>query len=144
MMQDGSTMAKRKTKSRRRRFRGVNLVNAAEAIVTTGIITKGVFNVDPAAFFLGKDSSGYFRSDLAVSNLDGVQIGIGELFGTTGNAEGNWAYAKKNFMDNWGKMLVQEVVTAAGFKLGRKLLSKQRRQFNAGMKMIGIGDMVKV
>jgi hypothetical protein len=144
MIPDGSQMAKRKTKSRRRRFKGVNLVNAAEAIVSTGIITQGIFNVDPAAFFLGKDSTGYFRSDLAVSNDGGVRIGLGELLGTTGNAEGNWRVARQNLEKNWGKMLVQEVVTAAGFKLGRKLLAKQRRQMNAGIRMIGLGDTVKV
>jgi len=136
-------MAKRKTKSRRRRFRGVNLINAAEAVVGTNIVTENLFGTNALKFLIGWDSSGYGRSDLAVS---GSADGIGELLGLNSSttAEAAWSRTADRFMKNWATMAIQTVGTGIGFKLGKKLLAKQRRQINAGIRMIGLGDTVKV
>lgn len=122
----------------------MNLINAAQAYGGALIVTKGIFNVDPVAFLVGKDSSGYGRSDLAVSNQGGVMIGIGELLGTTGNAEGNWTVAKQNLEKNWMKMGIQTIGLGVGVTVAKKLLKKPRRELNRGFKMLGVGDLVKV
>jgi hypothetical protein len=137
-------MARRKQKRTRRRFTGINLLTAAEALVGANIITQGLFRVDPLAFLIGKTTAGYGQRDLAVSNIDGVRIGIGELLGMSGNAEANWAAVKSNLNNNWVDMAVKTVVTGVGFKFGKKLLSRPRREINKGFKMLGVGQMVKV
>jgi hypothetical protein len=137
-------MARRRKKSRRRKFSGINLVNAAEALVGANIVTQGLFRVDPLAFLIGKTSAGYGQRDLAVSNVGGVSIGIGELLGMTGNAEGNWAAVKSNLNNNWVDMAIKSVATGVGFKFGKRLLAKQRREINKGFKMIGLGQTIRV
>lgn len=137
-------MARRKQKRTRRRFTGINLLTAAEALVGANIVTQGLFNTDPLAFLIGKTSAGYGQKQLAVSNTGGVRIGIGELFGLTGNAEGNWAAVKNNIENNWADMAVKTVITGIGFKFGSRLLAKPRREINKGFKMLGLGTTVKV
>ena len=138
-------MARKGKKKSRRRFTGINATNAAEAALSMWILTDGLFNTDPLAFLTGKDSTGYFRSDLAVSNTGGeVKIGLGELLGLTGNAQGNWDAAGRNLEANWSSMLFKEIGVAAGFRLGKRLLSKQRRSINAGLRMAGLGTTIRV
>jgi len=139
-------MAKRKTKRRRRKFTGVNLVNAAETYVQANIITQGLFNADPLAFLIGKDSSGYGRSDLAISNTEGkVRIGIGELLGlTSAGAEANWGAVKTHLDSEWANMLVSSAITNVGFRVGKKFLAPQRRMLNRTIKQLGLGTTIKV
>jgi len=138
-------MAKRKTKRRRRKFTGVNLVNAAETYVQANIITQGLFNTDPLAFLVGKWSTGYGNKDLSVSNSGGkVRIGIGELLGTTGLAEENWSAVKDHLDDEWASMLVSSAITNVGFRVGKKFLAPQRRMLNRTIKQLGLGSTIKV
>ena len=139
-------MAKRKTKRRRRKFTGVNLVNAAETYVQANIITQGLFNADPLAFLIGYDSTGYGRSDLAISNTGGkVRIGVGELLGLgTATAEANWAAVKTHLDDEWANMLVSSAITNVGFRVGKKFLAPQRRMLNRSIKQLGLGSTIKV
>lgn len=139
-------MARRKKRTSRRRFTGVNLVTAAEAVVGANILTQGLFNTDPLAFLIGKDSSGYFRPDLAISDTGGKhRIGIGELLGLGGrDIETQWGYVVQNAKDNVASIVVQSVIAGVGFKLGKKLLAKPRREINKAFKMIGIGNSIRV
>jgi len=41
-------------------------------------------------------------------------------------------------------MTVQTIGVRAGFAIGKKLLSKQRTFVNKGLKMTGVGSMVRV
>ena len=139
-------MARRKKRTTRRRFTGINLVNAAEAIVGANIVTQGLFNTDPLAFLIGKDSSGYLRGDLGVSDSGGKhRVGIGELFGLGGkDIQAQWSYVSQNAKDNFASIAVQTVIAGVGFKLGKKLLSKPRREVNKAFKMLGIGQTIRV
>ena len=141
-------MAKRKTKRRRRKFTGVNLVNAAETYVQANIITQGLFNADPLMFLIGHDSAGYGRSDLAISNTAGKnRIGIGELIGLNtgaGTAEEHWQQVKRHLDDNWANMLVSSAITNVGFRVGKKFLAPQRRMLNRSIKQLGLGSTIKV
>jgi hypothetical protein len=138
-------MARRKKRTTRRRFTGINLLTAAEALVGANIVTQGLFNTDPIAFLIGKTSAGYGQRNLSVSNIGGVRIGIGELFGLGGaNVQNQWDAVKTNVENNWVDMAVKTVVTGIGFKFGKKLLAKPRREINKGFKMLGLGTTVRV
>ena len=136
---------RKKTTPRRNRFRGVNLLSAAEGLIQANIVTQNLFNTDPVAFLIGKYTGGYGNVNLAVSNTDGVKIGVGELLGLGGaNGPANRNAAMIYLKRNWMKMTMQTVGTTVGFKVGKKLLSKPRSQINRGLKQIGMGQLVRV
>lgn len=137
-------MARRKKRTRRR-FTGINLVNAAEAIVGANIVTQGLFRTDPLAFLIGKTGEGYGSTSLAVANNGGVRIGIGELFGLGGaNITNQWDAVAANARANFANMAVQTVIAGVGFKLGKRLLSKPRREINKAFRMLGLASTLKV
>ena len=144
-------MAKRRgnNKTRRRRFRGFNLWNAAESLVQANVVTQNVFGTDPLAFLVGKTTSGYFSSTGRHSNLDGTQISIAELLGintSDGINDGAaqraaaWNMAKANIIP----MLMQTVGTRVGFAAAKKLTRGFRSDINKGIKMVGLGQDVRV
>lgn len=129
---------------RRRSFRGINLWNTAESLVQANILTQNFFGTNPLAFLVGKTSAGYGNRNLAVSNVGKVQIGIGELIGLTDQGEANRAAAMNYFKANWLKAAGQMVGTRVGFIVAKKLTTKMRRQANAGIKMVGLQNEVRV
>jgi len=146
MMQDGIQMARRKAKGRsRRRFTGLNAVNAAEAYIQANWITQGFMNTDPVAFLIGKTSGGY-GALVGVSDTGGkVRIGLTELLGF-GNksAQSNLDSVIDNVRAKWFDVLLKGAITTASFKIGKKLFSRQRRQINSGLRMLGAGTFLKV
>jgi len=146
MTQDGSKMAKRKAKGRsRRRFTGLNAVNAAEAYIQANWITQGFASTDPLAFLIGKSSTRYgFLA--GVSDTGGTsRVALSELLGF-GNksAQANLDTVIANVQANWLDVLVKGAITTASFRIGKKLFSRQRRQVNRGLKMLGAGTFLKV
>ena len=152
-MDEGRTvnsMAKRrgKNKTRRRRFRGFNLWNAAESLVQANVVTQNVFGTDPLGFLVGRTTSGYFPASLRHSNLDGTQISLAELLGINASTPGDgaaqraaaWNMAKANLIP----MLMQTVGTRAGFAVAKKLTRGFRSDINKGIKMVGLQNEVKV
>ena len=138
---------RRKNKTRRARFRGINLWNAAESLVQANILTQGAFNTNPAEFFLGRYSTGYGNRALAVSNISGVnKIGLGELLwdGSGKTAAEERAVAWNNIKSNWPKMLGMSIVTRVGFAGAKKLTRGIRRDMNKGFKMVGLQNEVRV
>ena len=160
----GSSMARkrrgRKTQ-RRRRSQGINLVNAGELYLQTAVLTRGLGGVNPLSFFTGVEAfnkqtgTGTGQKGQAVPmyssaisygyNPTGASLTVPELFGAgSANAQQAQAQLIQNFKDNWFSMAVQTIGVRAGFAIGKKLLSKQRTFVNKGLKMTGIGSMVKV
>ena len=137
---------RKKNGNGRRKFRGINLWNLAEAYVQTNIITQNVFNADPASFLFGRDSGGLGNPNLAISNTGGkIRIGVGELLGMgTATAQSNWDAAAGNFKDNWLKIGWQTIGTNVAFRFAKKATRKMRRQLNAGFQMAGIRSEVMV
>ena len=145
MRPDNMPRGRRNTsRPRRRRFTGINLWNTAESLVQANIITQNFFGTDPLAFLVGKTSSGYGQAQLAVSNTGQVRIGIGELIGLTNSGEANRTAAWNNMKRNWLKTTGQVVGTRVGFMVAKKLTRKFRSQMNAGIKMVGLGNEVRV
>jgi len=138
---------RRKNKTRRRQFKGVNLWNAAESLVQANIITQGAFNVDPLAFLIGKYSDGYGNKALAVSNYGGKnRIGLGEILWDGGGktAREERAEAWNNVKNNWTGMLGMSILTRVGFSAAKKLTRGIRRDMNKGFKMVGLQNEVRV
>lgn len=136
---------RKKNKTRRRRFRGFNLWNAAESLVQANVLTQNVFGTDPLAFLVGKTSAGYGQSNFLHSNLDGVQISVGELLGMGGSdgaaqRQAAWNMAKSN----WMPMIIQTVGVRAGFAVAKRLTRGFRSDINKGIKMVGLANEVRV
>jgi len=139
---------RRKNKTRRARFKGFNLWNAAESLVQANVITQNVFGTDPLGFLVGKTTNGYFPSHLRHSNLDGTQISLAELVGLNASTPGDaanqraaaWSMAKANVIP----MLMQTVGTRIGFAAAKKLTRGFRSDINKGIKMVGLGRDVRV
>lgn len=128
--------------TRRRKFRGVNLWNLGEAYVQTSVLTQNFADTDPLGFFIGRYSSGYGNTALAVS---GRGIGIGELIGL-GSADGATARAAlvQNVKDNWLPAAMQTIGVRIGFAVAKRATRKMRSQINSGFKMAGIRSEVMV
>ena len=140
-------MARRKkNKTRRRRFSGINLWNVAESLVQANIVTQGAFNTNPLEFAIGWTTAGYGNRHLHVSNLGGNKIGLGELIwdGGGNTAAQERAAAWDNIKSNWVPMLGMSIVTRAGFAGAKKLTRGIRRDLNKGIKMIGLQNEVRV
>jgi hypothetical protein len=136
---------RKKSKSRRRRFKGVNLWNVAESLVQANIVTQNIFGTDPLAFLVGKTSAGYGHSSLAVSNVGRTQIGIGELLGLgSANGEANREAAWNNVKSNWMPLITQTVATRVGFTVAKRLTRGIRSDMNKGFRMVGLQNEVKV
>jgi hypothetical protein len=141
-------MARRraKSKTRRRRFKGVNLWNVAESLVQANIITSNWFGTDPLGFLVGTNSQGgYGNSGL---NVSGSGIGLGELIGLGSTSMGAATVARSMALNNiktsWFPVLSQTVGTRVGFALGKRLTRGIRADFNKGMRMVGLQNEVKM
>ena len=144
-------MARRKkNKSRRRRFRGVNAWNAAESLFQAHILTEN---------FAGTSLWNFFTSGMAGGSGSGFVAGTGknwnqiitlkEIFsgtqlGTDGSKYPIGAALKSNFQSNWGRYLLQSVGTRVGFSVAKRLTRKMRGDVNKGLRMAGLGNEVRV
>ena len=138
---------RKKNKTRRRRFRGINLWNATESLVQANILTQGAFNANPVEFLLGRTSAGYGWGFGGISNVGGKnRIGLGELIfdGSGRTAAEERAQAWSHIKSNWPKMLGMSIVTRVGFGAAKKLTKGIRRDMNKGIKMFGMQNEVRV
>lgn len=156
MFKEGSWMPPRrkKRKTSRRRFTGINVLKAAEAYALTSIWTEAAFNVNPLEFLTGTVNGNY------KPGADGsTVITLPELFGAgPGGLGGNYsdvsAGGKGGFIgqveSNLGGIqgiattALKSAITSGGFRLVSRLTRKPRSMFNSQLRMLGVGDMVRV
>ena len=139
-------MARRKAKrSRRRKFTGINVVNAAEGFIQANWVTQGFLNTDPVAALVGKSSAGYGFLK-GVSDTGGKKrIALTELLGLGGeDAATNWGYVLDNVKENWLDVAIKTTLTTGGFRIGKRLFRKPRAQINKSLRMLGVGDTIRV
>jgi hypothetical protein len=160
-------MARRKTrgrKTRRRSKSGINLINAAELYITTGVLTQAAFGVDPLSFVTGRTSgfgSSYngsqpeYQMNMYRPSNDGTMITLPELlgvdsqgaivpFGGFGGALVPQMQSNVAAYGGLGKVAINTVLIKAGFTVAKKLTSKQRSATNKGLKMLGLKGTVSV
>ena len=139
-------MARRKAKrSRRRKFTGINVVNAAEGFIQANWVTQGFLNTDPVAALVGKSSAGYGFLK-GVSDTGGKKrVALTELLGLGGeDAATNWGYVIDNVKENWLDVAIKTTLTTGGFRIGKRLFRKPRAQINKSLRMLGVGDTIRV
>jgi len=160
-------MARRRTRTRktrtRRTKRGFNLMNAAELYVTTNILTESMFAVNPLQFLTGR-TSGFalnygqgqpdYQNNVYRPIADGTATTLPELLGVDSNGTsipfGGVRPLMPTIQTNLaaygglGKVAVNTIVVKAGFTIAKKLLSKQRRVLNEGIKAVGLKGSVSV
>ena len=135
----------KKKRSRRRKFTGINVVNAAEGFIQANWVTQGFLNTDPVAALVGKSSAGYgFLA--GVSDTGGKRrIALTELLGLGGeDAATNWGYVIDNVKENWLDVAIKTTLTTGGFRIGKRLFRKPRAQINKSLRMLGVGDTIRV
>jgi hypothetical protein len=149
-------MARRKSKrSPRRKFTGLAVLPAIEALVQTSIWTQATMGVNPIEFFTGFTTTDGVTS--FVPGRDGGQrITLPELLGAgPGGVGGHFgSYAKDlpdAIMKNMGGIggAVKTGLYSAGVGIGFRLVSKMTRKARSGLnrqilKPLGVSSMVRL
>ena len=147
---------RKKNRSPRRKFTGVNVLNLAEAYVLTNIWTEVAFKTNPIEFITGftgrADGSMTFRP-----GTDGAQtITLPELLGAgPGGFGGNYGDNAEGFLDqvtqNVGGMQglfmagLKSAGVGVGFTVAKKLTRKVRSMVNRQiLKPLQLSSMVRV
>jgi len=167
-------MARRRTKAKAKRSRkpAFNLMNAAQTYLNTAIITRAAFRVTPIEFFTGttadtvtenwktNPSGGRYLAGTTTTSgyqpiANGTQLTLLEILGRDSPSGavvpfgGHGVFmdnVKENIKLNGGLInpIIQTVGVNVGFAVAKKLLSKQRRVVNKGLKMAGLRKDVMV
>lgn len=140
-------MARRKKKTRsRRRFTGVNVLDAAQAYTQLAIWSKATLGLNPWEF-LTEDSGGHSRN-ITLKELLGMGTHGGAGLSSTyqGVVGGDSALdmIAYNFKENWLEATIQSTLTGVGFTVAKRLTRKPRAQANKMLKQLGVGTMVKI
>ena len=152
-------MARRrmKRKTRTRRTRSFNVLNAAEMYLQTNVLTQGFAGVNPITFVTGQEYGQIGYTSGSVSQRPQAQMGmsyrpgaisvtIPELLGVgSANVGDGIDMLVRNGKDNWLNMIIGSVGIKAGFSIAKKITSKQRSFINNQvMKPLGLKSMVRV
>jgi hypothetical protein len=126
-------MAKRKTQRRRRRTsNNINLLNVAQGIVATGVITQGMFGLNPMQFLRGdmgvvgySQGVGSKTGGRPIQGYTGIatgtnRISLMEIFGKGPQPELVGSAILENVQNNWLNMTLGLTATRIGFKIGKK------------------------
>lgn len=148
---------KMKRKTRTRRTRSFNVLNAAEMYLQTNVLTQGFAGVNPITFVTGQEYGqiGYTsggvgqrpQAQMGMSYRPGaISVTIPELLGVgSANVGDGIDMLVRNGKDNWLNMIIGSVGIKAGFSIAKKITSKQRSFINNQvMKPLGLKSMVRV
>jgi hypothetical protein len=154
-------MPPKKKKTSRKRDRAVSLTGVAEAIMLANVGTQMAFSMNAWDWI----SDGWTSTTAGRAGGAG-QISLHELiygnFSTAGSLgvtlpsgyqAGGSSYAMtqssgdvvwQNIQSNWMPALVKSIAIPAGFKIGRRALSRPIRMGNKLLKQIGLRGQVKI
>lgn len=151
MMQDGLKMARRGKKRRApRKFKGIRVVPAVEALAQATIWTEATMGVNPIAFLTGV-VGGQYRP----GSDGGGRITLPELLGAgPGGIGGNFGTYAENLPDaivkNIGGVegLIMTGLKSAGLAIGFRVFGKLTRKARSGintqiLKPFGVDEFVR-
>lgn len=144
-------MARRRTRTKRRRSRSISALNLLESYTYASILSKGLAGYsNPIAMLRGADdlqmgtenyleSYGFGQTRLAQrSVVEGAdQISLADIISSPGLAT---SALQSNFMNNYQAMAFSAFGTRLAFKFGKKLLRQPISNVNRNiMKPLGVG-----
>ena len=146
-------MAKKKNKTRRRRFTGINATNLAYAYITTGIATQALFRTNPIEFLISPKAAG--STTRKIGGDDAQVISLPEMlkYGfSDSQAYGSYGsvgeVVKKNLGiggdNSWIMAGAAIIGTGIVFNIGTKILRRPRAMVNRGIRQIGLGSSIRV
>ena len=137
-------MARRKTKSRRRRDTSIKLLNVMEAYAYADIGSRGIMGASPWEVITGGSSVGtskVYDSGLGLTSM--VSSGVGSEVTLTEilqHPDMAFSAMQSNAMANWQAMVIGSLGVSIGFKLGKKLMRRPIANVNRNIfKPLGIG-----
>ena len=137
-------MARRKSKSRRRRDTSIKLLNVMEAYAYADIGSRGIMGASPWEVITGGSSVGtskVYDQGLGLTSM--VSSGVGsEVTLTEMLQHPDMAFSamQSNAMANWQAMVIGSLGVSIGFKLGKKLMRRPIANVNRNIfKPLGIG-----
>jgi hypothetical protein len=141
-------MPKKKQKRRTKRFKGINVTDAALGYAGVAIWSKALLNVDPIEFFTSK--GGGSSGSLSITGrelIDGLMGGKGGVYGPTaanlGVPANPLGIIQYNAMTNGAGALFQSVGLAVGGTVGKRVTRKPRAFLNKQLRNFGLGDMIR-
>ena len=137
-------MAKRKTKTRRRRNTAISILGLAESYLLLNAATEWFFNVNPKEFLLGTGST-----PLLGAPASGVgSISLGEIFDFDKHKGSHTVTLTEQLMQNaqrnLPKGLASMIAIPIFFKLGKNLARRPINMSNRLLKQAGVAGTVKI
>jgi len=137
-------MARRKSKSRRRRDTSIKLLNVMEAYAYADIGSRGIMGASPWEVITGGSSVGtskVYDAGLGLTSM--VSTGVGQEVTLTEmlqHPDMAFSAMQSNAMANWQAMVIGSLGVSVGFKLGKKLMRRPIANVNKNIfKPLGIG-----
>ena len=137
-------MARRKSKSPRRRDTSIKLLNVMEAYAYADIGSRGIMGASPWEVITGGSSVGtskVYDSGLGLTSM--VSSGVGSEVTLTEilqHPDMAFSAMQSNAMANWQAMVIGSLGVSIGFKLGKKLMRRPIANVNRNIfKPLGIG-----
>jgi len=137
-------MARRKSKSRRRRDTSIKLLNVMEAYAYADIGSRGIMGASPWEVITGGSSVGtskVYDAGLGLTSM--VSTGVGQEVTLTEmlqHPDMAFSAMQSNAMANWQAMVIGSLGVSIGFKLGKKLMRRPIANVNRNIfKPLGIG-----
>jgi len=140
-------MARRRTKTKRRRSRAISALNLLESYTYANILSQGLAGTSPIGMVTGAtdlsqsaDTSGspFSNANYGQMVVSGAGvISLGDIISQPSLAV---ATMQSNFMSNYQAMAVQAFGTRLAFRFGKRLLRQPIANVNRNiMKPLGVG-----
>jgi hypothetical protein len=142
-------MPKKKQKRRTKRFKGINVTDAALGYAGVSIWSNALLQVDPIEFFTSKTGGSYPGSFKITGRelLDSLMGGAGGVYAGTavkhGVAPNAFGAIQHNAITYGPKALFQSVGLAVGGTVGKRVTRKPRAFLNKQLRNFGLGDMIR-
>ena len=137
-------MARRRTKRKVRRSRGISLINALESYTYASILSQGVAGTTPWGMLTGEGDLGITQASEGMGALQydvvtgGDVISLADITRNPGLALSQMG---KNLQSNIVPMAVASLVTGVSFRFGKRLLRRPIGNINRNLvkPMLGAG-----
>ncbi len=137
-------MARRRTKRKVRRSRGISLINALESYTYASILSQGVAGTTPWGMLTGEGDLGISQASQGMGALSYDVVSGGDVISLadiTRNPGLALSQMGKNLQSNIVPMAVASLITGVSFRFGKRLLRRPIGNINRNLvkPMLGAG-----